>query len=46
MEIKTKTIVKCPGCNRVDRKYHAKGMCKACYIKEWRLKKKMKQKVG
>ena len=45
MKRKLEQEVKCPGCERVDRKYHAKGLCKACYIREYRkdVKKKAKK---
>lgn len=34
----------CLGCKRTDREYHAKGLCKACYVMQ--LRKKGKKSVA
>lgn len=38
MKILTIQDVKCPGCGRINTKYHAKNLCKACYMREYRAK--------
>lgn len=44
MKRKIELDIKCPGCDKMNRVYHAKGLCKACYIKEYR-KEKRQNKV-
>lgn len=38
--------IACLGCERRDRPYHAKGLCKACYIAKLRENKRNSEVIN